>query len=258
MKNLLLVDIFKVDPLSSMHYAIKKAEEELVNSMIILVSFILAMTDVCSGSGTTAIAFIIRGHKLYAINVGDSRFVYDVVVRDRLFILLRTQTQLVAENITKIHCPDHEAEKKRIEQNGGHIRSTRTFNSYQSISRVFGEDGNIGGLAMSRSVGDTVLHRYGVISEPDLYERDLSDDTVGLLLGSDGLTTSFGMSKCFRVILSEASPQLGLRKLMSNCYRSMYEESQHTYVDDISGVYVQIRPVDMKTALEVVDRIPHV
>lgn len=32
MKYLIEVDIFQVDPLSSMHYAIKKAEEELVNS----------------------------------------------------------------------------------------------------------------------------------------------------------------------------------------------------------------------------------
>ena len=171
---------------------------------------------------------------------------------------MRAENQLIAENITKIHCPDHDAEKRRIEQNGGRIRSTRAFNSCQSISRVFGEDGNLGGLAMSRSVGDTVLHRYGVISEPDLYERDLGDDTVGLLIGSDGLTTCFGMSKCFQVILSEVSPKIGLRRLMSNCYRSMYEETKHTYVDDISGVFVQLHPVDLrKVKLEVIDRIPH-
>ena len=111
---------------------------------------------------------------------------------------------------------------------------------------------------MSRSVGDTVLHRYGVISEPDLYERDLGDDTVGLLIGSDGLTTCFGMSKCFQVILSEKSPKVGLKRLMSNCYRSMYQETNHTYVDDISGVFVQIHPVDLrKVKLEIIDRIPH-
>lgn len=175
----------------------------------------------------------------------------------RLFIALRAKNQLIAENITKIHCPDHDVEKMRIEQSGGRIRSTRAINSCQSISRVFGDDGNIGGLAMSRSVGDTVLHRYGVISEPDLYERNLDTDTIGLLIGSDGLTTCFGMSKCFKVILSETSPKVGLRRLMSNCYCSMNEETQHTYVDDISGVYVQFRPMDLrKEKLEVLDRIP--
>lgn len=124
---------------------------------------------------------------------------------------------------------------------GGRVFSTRPLRSDQTIARVFGSTSETGGLAMSRSVGDAVLHRFGVISDPDLYERTLADDTIGLLLGSDGLTTSFGMARCFRCVLQGSSPQKGLRKLALRCREAMWMETDGSYVDDCSGVYVQVR-----------------
>ena len=124
---------------------------------------------------------------------------------------------------------------------GGRVLSTRPLSSGQTIARVFGNTLETGGLAMSRSVGDAVLHRFGVISEPDLYERTLTDDTIGLLLGSDGLTTSFGMARCFGCVLRGNSPRKGLRRLALRCREAMWRETDGSYVDDCSGVYVQVR-----------------
>ena len=140
---------------------------------------------------------------------------------------------------------------------GGKVCSLRLANGEQSVARVYNKAGDLGGLAMSRSVGDFYLQRYGVISEPDLYEREIVDQTIGILIGTDGLTTSCGMSTSFSTILAERSPQRGLKKLAKKCYQQMMDYSGRQYVDDISGVYVQIHPIsNYPNANTWIDRIP--
>lgn len=163
---------------------------------------------------------------------------------DRLYIAHYNGDKCIAESVSTVHCPDHEDERKRIEQFGGRILSMQLANGVQSVSRVYNTTGNLGGLAMSRSVGDLFLQRYGVISEPDLYEKEIHENTIGVLIGSDGLTTNCSMANAFSTILSEKSPQNGVRKLAKRCFQHMLEYSDHRYVDDISGVYIQIHPID--------------
>ena len=176
---------------------------------------------------------------------------------DRLLWSYYDNDKYVAESISTIHCPDREDERKRIEMLGGKVRSLRLANGEQSVARVYNKAGDLGGLAMSRSVGDFYLQRYGVISEPDLYEREVVDQTIGILIGTDGLTTSCGMSTIFSTILEERSPHRGLKKLAKKCYQQMMDCSDRQYVDDISGVYVQIHPISNYPNTEIwIDRIP--
>ena len=54
--------------------------------------------------------------------------------------------------------------------------------------RVWLNDEDLPGLAMSRSLGDEVAQRIGVISTPDFCERKLNcDEDCLLVLGTDGL-----------------------------------------------------------------------
>lgn len=184
--------------------------------------------ELCELSGTTAIAAVIRSNKMYAMNIGDSQ----------MFYCKKGNGGKIVENVTTIHCPEYDVEKKRIEQCGGRVCSYRGRDS-STITRVHPVgDNEFSGLAMSRSVCDAYFHRCGVISEPDLYERDITAETVGILVGSDGLTTIFSMSECFNQILGNKNPCLGLASLVDQCYDVMYKCSDKEYVDDISGVYV--------------------
>jgi serine/threonine protein phosphatase PrpC len=94
--------------------------------------------------GTTATVCLLKDSVDMAVcHVGDSRA-----------ILCRGGK---AQRLTIDHEPELPGEKDRIVQAGGHI----TFNSLGSPSVN-------GRLAMTRSIGDVELKRYGVTAEPHL------------------------------------------------------------------------------------------
>ena len=177
---------------------------------------------------------LIKDTKLYTINVGDSRSFYQF--KDE------ATGRICTAPISLIHSPDDEKESKRIREHNGYIKSFPSITSEFSISRVF-IDKNclIGGLAMSRSIGDVDLRKYGVISEPDIYEMDLKEKNVhAVLFGSDGLTTCYGTDRCFARLQSKPSAIEGLKKLIRDCFRDSFESSeQRVYVDDMSGIYIE-------------------
>ena len=53
--------------------------------------------------------------------------------------------------------------------------------------RVWLQDEDLPGLAMSRSVGDFVSKAVGVTSEPEFYERPMEKCDKMLLVASDGI-----------------------------------------------------------------------
>ena len=59
--------------------------------------------------------------------------------------------------------------------------SVGPFRVYQSKTK------EVGGLAMSRSVGDTLLKESGVISSPEIREIILVEDDKFAILASDGV-----------------------------------------------------------------------
>ena len=71
---------------------------------------------------------------------------------------------LIAEELSKDHKLDDEAECDRIIQAGGRVDSFKdTQNPLESIGpkRVWLPDQEVPGLAMSRSMGDCVAHSVG-------------------------------------------------------------------------------------------------
>ena len=56
---------------------------------------------------------------------------------------------------------------------------------------------DVPGLAMSRSLGDTVAHTAGVISEPEFTERELNpDEDKFILVATDGLWEFMTNEEC--------------------------------------------------------------
>jgi len=128
----------------------------------------------CALSGTTATLTLFKQGILYVANVGDSRAVLAV---DR-------GGTLKAVDLTHDHKPDCEVESRRITASGkGCVRRLEG----DIPKRVFLKDKMYPGLAMTRSIGDTVGVEAGVICTPDVTKRIIEQDWKFLLLCSDGV-----------------------------------------------------------------------
>ncbi|MCD9644348.1 hypothetical protein HAX54_032535 [Datura stramonium] len=127
-------------------------------------------------SGSTAIVVLWMNGQIFVGNLGDSKA---LVCSRKTHIDEDNEDDLVArleaEELTKDHHPDRDDEKARIEAAGGVVLVV-------GVPRVNGI------LAVSRSIGDIRLKRYGVIAEPEVTGwRRLSTDDWYVVIGSDGI-----------------------------------------------------------------------
>mmetsp|Transcript_37125 Transcript_37125/g.93186 ORF Transcript_37125/g.93186 Transcript_37125/m.93186 type:complete len:788 (+) Transcript_37125:819-3182(+) len=113
-------------------------------------------------AGSTAVAVLRVGKKLYVSNAGDSRAV-----------LCRAGQAL---RISLDHKPTDPEEEDRIREQGGYVM----VDSPGGSGRVNG------GLAVSRSIGDFYMHPY-VTEKPYLREVELTDEDEFLILACDGV-----------------------------------------------------------------------
>ena len=177
-------------------------------------------------SGTTAVICIIRGHYFLTLNVGDSRAILASNSGDHLHV----------QSITQDHKPSLPEERKRIEGSGGRVFALSYDDGYTGPERVWLKDQDIPGLAMSRSLGDTVAHSVGVVSTPDVFERTLTDDDRMIVLGSDGLWEFISSEEVVRIIQDCRSPQEAVERLGSVSWDRWFNEEK--VVDDTTIIVV--------------------
>jgi serine/threonine protein phosphatase PrpC len=120
---------------------------------------------------------MLRGRTLTVANIGDSRVVLGK----------RAGPSLRAVSVTNDHKPDREDEMERILKAGGRVFAVEYEDGVDGPARVWLAHMDIPGLAMSRSLGDTVAHTAGVISAPEIHVVELSADDKCLVWASDGL-----------------------------------------------------------------------
>lgn len=106
---------------------------------------------------------VLRGNKLAVANIGDSR----VILGEK------TTGGTKAIEVSLDHKPDRPDEQKRIESCGGRVFAVEYDDGVDGPPRVWLGHMDIPGLAMSRSLGDSVAHTAGVISEPELTEAEV-------------------------------------------------------------------------------------
>lgn len=112
-------------------------------------------------SGSTCVSLIYTPKKVFCINLGDSRC-----------IVGRFDGQnWTSKDLSVDHKPEIESEKERIIQNGGIVRQSKDEDGeFLGPQRVWRQDVEMPGLAMSRSFGDQIAHQLGVICEPEMVE----------------------------------------------------------------------------------------
>jgi serine/threonine protein phosphatase PrpC len=160
---------------------------------------VLARNDIdCGLAGSTGCVAIISGDHVTVANVGDSRA---VLVRtaaadagagaggtDGGPTLLR----LVPAPLTIDHKPTMASETRRILLAGGRVHAIKYDDGVEGPMRVWCRDEDVPGLAMSRSLCDTVGKRAGIVSTPDIFTYSLADTDAFLIVASDGLWEFMG------------------------------------------------------------------
>ncbi len=129
-------------------------------------------------SGTTAVVAAIRQNVLTVANIGDSRLI---------LALRNDKNRLKPCSVTEDHKPDLPSEQKRIEKCGGRVWAMTYDDGVDGPARVWLKDQELPGLAMSRSIGDEVAKRAGVISDPEIFEYEIPEQAAFLCMATDGL-----------------------------------------------------------------------
>ncbi|KAK8814239.1 hypothetical protein WA158_008101 [Blastocystis sp. Blastoise] len=171
-------------------------------------------------SGTTAVICIVRKDYLLTLNVGDSRAV----------LATETEDDYDIEAITKDHKPDVESERKRIIDSGGRVFSVEYDDGLTGPPRVWLQDADLPGLAMSRSLGDKIAHTVGVISEPDIFEHTLTDKDRILMVGSDGIWEFISNREALDILTNSITVKISLDNLINTAWSRWMDNEQ--VVDD--------------------------
>ena len=135
-------------------------------------------------SGTTCVIVFQIGHKLICSNVGDSRaiLVYTSEVDD-----MKLSSAKIYE-LSLDQKPELPEEKKRIYKMGGIVDQMLDSKGRRNGPfRVWAGKNNYPGLAMSRCIGDLKGKSCGLISEPEIIEYTLDENSKYMVICSDGV-----------------------------------------------------------------------
>ena len=124
-------------------------------------------------SGTTCVMVFQVGERIICANVGDSRA---IMVKGNKAIPLSFDQK-----------PDDPEESKRIKENGGEISQYEEDGEKSGPFRVWKKGEAYPGIAMSRSIGDFIASKLGVIPEPKFLEEKIDKDSKFIIVASDGI-----------------------------------------------------------------------
>lgn len=183
-------------------------------------------------SGTTVVSVLVLSNIIICANIGDSRAVLGKKVSNSWKF----------EDLSKDHKPDLALEHERIENSGGRVMP------YYSVTglpvgpqRVWLKDANIPGLAMSRSLGDSIAASVGVCSDPEFISHTLKKEDKFMIIASDGLwefITSKQAVEIVGLLNDEGNSHLACDKLVSEAVKR-WSQNDGT-VDDITILVVFI------------------
>lgn len=145
-------------------------------------------------------------------------------------------------SINRNHTLHDSEERIRIENAGGTICDHKLASYLPSVLRVFGnKECTRGGLAMSRSIGDQLIHRYGVISTPsneivDFNKDSYKNHTIFVFLGSDGFLSYVSKESIASFFTDASGVSSSLQSALEYAQTSLLKETNHKYADDTSGV----------------------
>lgn len=184
-----------------------------------------------SFSGTTAVFGVLIDDVLYVANVGDSRCVLASIGAGA-----KTEVRALSND----HKPSEPVERARILQANGRVCPLPGHEGEdRGPDRVWLPDSDVPGLAMSRSIGDEVSRRVGVISIPEIIEHRITNKDLFAVWASDGVWEFLSNEEAVSAILPyiNDNPDESARNLVQLAHKQWVQHEE--VVDDITCVIVQ-------------------
>ncbi len=185
----------------------------------------------CKFSGTTVTVVLVSNGKLYVAWVGDSP--------GFIITSLDGANKSKARNLIDIHNFDDRTECERVVRAGGKIARCNDADNFIGPLRAFFPSSSIPGLAMSRSLGDTMSKKIGIISVPDTRTQNLDERDQFIFLCSDGLT-EFLTADQIVAKLSSGKTLLEACNSLNIDARERWKQEECQSSDDISCVAIRL------------------
>ena len=218
---------------------IKYLNFESINSLskIIKTTFIQTNNELVNNSrintylsGSTCSSILFTPRKIISINVGDSRCILGKLKGNKW----------ISRDLSRDHKPSEKDEKNRILSNEGRVEKYKDeFGNYNGPLRVWLKYEETPGLAMTRSFGDELAHKIGVIVEPEIKEYVFLSEDKFFIIGSDGLWEYISSEECVNMV-----KDFYLKNDIEGAIKYLYKESskrwimQQDVIDDITIIIV--------------------
>ena len=210
--------------------------DELIKSVFLSLQNTLSNNSITkidsSLSGTTCTSIIISQEKIICMNLGDSRAV-----------LARYEKGAYnAINLSRDHKLNEHDEMKRIINKGGIIKQYYDNKLKANIGpqRVFLNNSEIPGLAMSRSFGDSIAHNIGIISEPEITRFNYNGNEKFIVIATDGIWQFIDSEECVKIMKDYYENNMdavgGLNALVKEAFKRWKNEEDN--VDDITAIVI--------------------
>ncbi|CDO98822.1 unnamed protein product [Coffea canephora] len=178
-------------------------------------------------SGSTALTIVRQGNLIVVANVGDSRAVLATTSDDGSLVPIQLTVDLK---------PNLPQESERITQSNGRICSCH---DEPGVYRVWMPNGNTlegPGLAISRAFGDYYIKDFGLISEPELTQRRITDTDQFAILATDGVWDVISNQEAVDIVSSTPEREESAKKLVESAVCAWKRKRPGIAMDDISAI----------------------
>ena len=199
-------------------------------------------------SGTTGIIAHVKGRDLYVINVGDSRATMGIEKAD-------DKGEVVVETVdlSSDQTPFRADECERVKKAGARVMTLDQLEGFKDPTvqcwgteqdddgdppRLWAKNGMYPGTAFTRSIGDAVAERIGVVATPEIERVRLNKDTKAIVIASDGVFEFIPSTSVIKAAMATSDPQQSAIALVVESYKLWLQYETRT--DDITVIVILI------------------
>ena len=183
-----------------------------------------------STNGTSCITLIITPNKIICANIGDCRG-----------ILAKNENgNYKALQLSRDHLPSEPDEMERIIENGGRIKEIWGENNFCGVEKIFLKNSEIPGLNISRSIGDSIAHNIGVISDPEIKIYEFNGNEKFIILGNNWIWKYMSNNECVDIVKSYYENNYDAKGCMSALIKEAYirKEKNNQKNGDITAIVI--------------------
>ncbi|CAJ1970480.1 unnamed protein product [Cylindrotheca closterium] len=196
-------------------------------------------------SGTTVVTASFHRGRMTVCNLGDSRALLGTYVNES------GSAAIQAIPLSKDQTPNRQDERERVQAAGaeiksidqlqgraeahddwGHLEGGDDENPHKDPPRIWVKGKDFPGTAFTRSIGDAVAENIGVIAQPEIESRELTENDKFLVIATDGLFEFLKNDQVMEIVEKSNDPVDACEKLRKASYEQWLQHEDR--VDDIT------------------------